>query len=36
MDAQIAAPARLHGLTLLTADHHFQFVAGLPIENWLT
>jgi len=35
MDAQIAAIARLHDLTLLTADHHFQFVERLKIENWL-
>jgi len=34
LDAQIAAVARLHDLVLLTADHHFQFVAGLSVENW--
>jgi tRNA(fMet)-specific endonuclease VapC len=34
-DAQIAATARVHGLILLTADRHFQFVAGLTVENWL-
>lgn len=34
-DAQIAAVARLRHLTLLTADHHFQFVEGLALENWL-
>ena len=27
-DAQIAAVARLHDLTVLTADHHFHFVGG--------
>jgi tRNA(fMet)-specific endonuclease VapC len=36
LDVQIAAIARAHGLVLLTADHHFQFVAGLTIENWLS
>lgn len=35
-DAQIAAIARLHGLTLLTNDVHFQQIDGLNIENWLT
>jgi tRNA(fMet)-specific endonuclease VapC len=35
MYAQIAAVARLHGLTILTADHHFQFIDRLAIENWL-
>ena len=34
LDAQIAAVARAHDLVLLTADRHFQFVAGLTIENW--
>jgi tRNA(fMet)-specific endonuclease VapC len=34
-DVQIAATARLHGLILLTADRHFQYVAGLTVENWL-
>jgi tRNA(fMet)-specific endonuclease VapC len=36
MDAQIAAVARLHGLIVLTADRHFQFVAGLIVQNWLS
>jgi len=35
LDAQIAAVARVHGLTILTADHHFHFVVGLSIENWI-
>lgn len=35
-DAQIAAIARLHGLTLLTNDAHFQLIDGLKLENWLT
>ncbi len=35
LDAQIAAVARVYGLTLLTADRHFQFVDDLTIENWL-
>jgi predicted nucleic acid-binding protein len=36
MDAQIAAVARLHGLIVLTADRHFQFVAGLSVQSWLS
>ncbi|HHH42263.1 MAG TPA: type II toxin-antitoxin system VapC family toxin [Chloroflexi bacterium] len=35
LDAQIAAVARVYGLTLLTADRHFQFVDDLTTENWL-
>ena len=35
LDAQIAAVARLHSLILLTADHHFQFIGNLTVENWL-
>lgn len=35
-DVQIAAIARLHGLTLLTCDAHFSHVDGLRVENWLT
>jgi tRNA(fMet)-specific endonuclease VapC len=35
LDAQIAAVARVQGLTVLTADRHFQFVDGLVVENWL-
>jgi tRNA(fMet)-specific endonuclease VapC len=35
VDVQIAAVARAHGLTLLTADAHFALVEGLKIENWL-
>ena len=34
-DAQIAAVARLHGLTILSADHHFQYVDNLRAESWL-
>ncbi|HUX75430.1 MAG TPA: PIN domain-containing protein [Anaerolineae bacterium] len=34
-DAQIAAVARLHGLTVLTADRHFHFVDGVTTANWL-
>lgn len=34
-DAQIAAVARAHRLTLLTNDAHFQLVANLTIANWL-
>ena len=36
LDAQIAAVARLHNLTILTADHHFQFIEGVILENWLS
>lgn len=35
LDAQIAATARLHNLILLTADHHFQYIDNLMVENWL-
>jgi len=35
LDAQIAAIARVHGLVLLTSDHHFEFVDGVVVENWL-
>ena len=35
IDAQIAAVARLHNLILLTADHHFEYVDGLSVENWI-
>ena len=34
-DAQIAAVARLHELTVLTTDRHFGFVSGLTTANWL-
>ena len=34
-DAQIAAVARLHDLTVLSTDHHFQYVDSLWVENWL-
>jgi tRNA(fMet)-specific endonuclease VapC len=35
IDAQIAAIARTHDCTLLTADRHFDGISGLSIENWL-
>lgn len=35
IDAQIAAVARIHNLTILTADEHFDFVDGIKAENWL-
>jgi len=35
-DAQIAAIARVHGLTVLTNDRHFDDVDSLNMENWLT
>lgn len=35
LDAQIAAVARVHGLILLTADRHFEFVDRVTVENWL-
>ena len=34
-DAQIAAIARRHGLTVLTSDLHFRWVDGLKVEDWL-
>ena len=34
-DTQIAAVCRLHDLILLSADHHFQYVDDLQLENWL-
>ena len=34
-DAQIAAVARLHDLTVLSADHHFQHVDNLRVESWV-
>lgn len=34
-DVQIAAVARLHNLTVLSADHHLTYVDGLQVENWL-
>lgn len=34
LDAQIAAVARTHGLTVLTTDRHFRFVSGLDIQDW--
>lgn len=34
-DLLIAAMARQHGLTLLTADRDFQVVPRLAVENWL-
>jgi len=34
-DAQIAAVARSHGLTVLSADHHFHHVDNLVTQNWL-
>lgn len=36
LDVQIAVVARAHQLVLLAADYHFQLVAGLAVENWLT
>lgn len=35
IDAQIAAVARIHGLTVLTADQHFSLINSLSVENWL-
>lgn len=35
IDAQIAAVARIHNLTVLTTDQHFNVVKGLSVENWL-
>ncbi|TVL97581.1 MAG: twitching motility protein PilT [Candidatus Brocadia sp. WS118] len=35
IDAQIAAVARIHSVTVLTTDQHFNLVDGLNIDNWL-
>jgi len=35
VDTQIAAVARIHNITVLTTDRHFNFVDGLKIDNWL-
>ena len=35
IDTQIAAVARIHNVTVLTTDQHFNLVDGLNIENWL-
>jgi tRNA(fMet)-specific endonuclease VapC len=35
IDAQIAAIARVHGLTVLSRDRHFDDVNALAVENWL-
>ncbi len=35
IDAQITAVARIHNLTVLTTDQHFNVVEGLNVENWL-
>jgi len=34
-DAQIAAVARSHDLTVLTNDAHFQLIDGVSTDNWL-
>jgi predicted nucleic acid-binding protein len=36
LDAQIAAVARVHGLVVLTADHHFENLDRVSRENWLS
>lgn len=33
-DTWIAAMALQHNLTLITKDHHFNEVDGLPLQNW--
>lgn len=35
LDAQIAAVARIHNLTVLTADRHFGLVDNIEADNWL-
>ena len=35
IDAQIAAIARVHGLTLLTDDQALASIAGLNLDNWI-
>jgi tRNA(fMet)-specific endonuclease VapC len=34
LDAQIAAVARQHGLTVLTSDRHFNYIDALDVEDW--
>ena len=36
IDAQIAAIALVHDLTVVSADKHFTYVEGLRVENWLS
>lgn len=36
LGAQIATVARVQNLVVLTQDHHFQFIAQITVENWLT
>jgi len=33
-DLAIAATALTRGLTVVTADHHFTDIPGLPVEDW--
>ena len=35
IDAQIAAVARIHNITILTTDQHFNLVDSLNTDNWL-
>ena len=35
IDAQIAAVARIHNLTVLSTDQHFRLLDGLNVEDWL-
>lgn len=35
LDAQIAAVARRHAMTILTADKHFDMIDGAVVENWM-
>jgi tRNA(fMet)-specific endonuclease VapC len=35
VDIMIAAIARANELVLVTADHHFDTISGLKVENWL-
>lgn len=35
-DAQIAAVARLHNLTILSDNRHLTFVSNLSVDNWLS
>ncbi|HHT9126972.1 MAG TPA: type II toxin-antitoxin system VapC family toxin [Candidatus Brocadiia bacterium] len=35
IDAQIAAVARIHNITILTTDRHFGIVDDISVENWL-
>jgi tRNA(fMet)-specific endonuclease VapC len=35
VDVMIAAIARANNLVVVSADHYFNFVRGIKVENWL-